>query len=89
MHAELRILPRAPQPQAHRPADAPSRHRGTVPKRCRRTTVGDPFTALPDLVQRDFAPTHTDEPWVGDITYVRTWEGWLSLSTIIAAFRAA
>jgi transposase InsO family protein len=45
---------------------------GRVPKRYRHTTVGDPFTALPDLVQRDFAPTHPDELWVGDITYVRT-----------------
>jgi len=41
---------------------------------------------LPDLVQRDFAPTHPDELWVGDITYVRTWEGWLYLSTIIDCF---
>jgi putative transposase len=41
---------------------------------------------LPDLVQRDFTPTHPDELWVGDITYVRTWEGWLYLSTIIDCF---
>jgi putative transposase len=37
-------------------------------------------------VQRDFTPTHPDELWVGDITYVRTWEGWLYLSTIIDCF---
>ena len=42
---------------------------GRVPRRYRRTTVGDPFTALPDLVQRDFTPSHPDELWVGDITY--------------------
>jgi len=59
---------------------------GRVPRRYRRTTVGDPFTVLPNLVQRDFAPTHPDELWVGDITYVRTWEGWLYLSTIIDCF---
>ena len=29
---------------------------------------------------------HPDELWVGDITYVRTWEGWLYLSTIIDCF---
>ena len=27
---------------------------GRVPKRFRRTTIADPFTALPDLVQRNF-----------------------------------
>jgi transposase InsO family protein len=59
---------------------------GRVPRRYRRTTVGDPFTQPPDLVQRDFTPTHPDELWVGDITYVRTWEGWLYLSTIIDCF---
>lgn len=52
---------------------------GRVPRRYRRSTAGDPFTVLPDLVHRDFAPTHPDELWVGDITYVRTWEGWLYL----------
>jgi putative transposase len=24
--------------------------------------------------------------WVGDITYVRTWEGWLYLATVLDAF---
>ena len=41
---------------------------GRLPKRYRRTTIGDPFTVLPDLVQRDFTPTRPDELWVGDIT---------------------
>ncbi len=59
---------------------------GRVPKRFRRTTVGDPFTVLPDLVQRDFMPTHPDQLWVGDITYVRTWEGWLYLATVLDCF---
>ena len=48
---------------------------GRLPKRYRRTTIGDPFFVLPDLVQRDITPTRPDELWVGDITYVRTWEG--------------
>ncbi len=52
----------------------------------RRTTIGDPFTVLPDLVQRDFTPTQPDQLWVGDITYVRTWDGWLYLATILDCF---
>jgi len=59
---------------------------GRVPKRYRRTTIGDPFTVLPDLVQRDFTPTHPDQLWVGDITYIRTWEGWLYLATVLDCF---
>jgi putative transposase len=59
---------------------------GRVPKRYRRTTIGDPFTLLPDLVQRDFTPTHPDQLWVGDITYSRTWEGWLYLATVPDCF---
>ncbi len=42
---------------------------GRVPKRYRRTTVADPLTVLPDLVQRDFTPTHPDQLWVGDIEH--------------------
>jgi HTH-like domain len=32
-----------------------------VPKRYQRTTIGDPWTVLPDLLQRDFAPGRPDE----------------------------
>jgi putative transposase len=60
--------------------------KGRYPRRFRRTTVSDPFTQLPDLVQRNFAPTRPDELWVGDITYIRTWEGWLYLATIIDCY---
>ena len=31
----------------------------------------------PDLVQRNYTPEAPDRLWVADITYVRTWEGWL------------
>ena len=59
---------------------------GRMPRRYRRTTIGDPFTVLPDLVQRDFTPTYPDQLWVGDITYIRTWEGWLYLATVLDCF---
>ena len=59
---------------------------GRVPKRFRRTTIADPFTALPDLVQRNFTPTEPDQLWVTDITYVRTVEGWLYVAVVLDCF---
>jgi putative transposase len=61
---------------------------GRCPKRFRRTTIRAiaPAAEPPDLVQRDFNPTAPDELWVSDITYVRTWEGWLYLAVILDAF---
>ena len=37
----------------------------------------------PDLVKRNFSPKAPDRLWVADITYVRTWEGWLYLSFVL------
>jgi len=56
--------------------------------RCRRkktrTTFSDPEARALDLVKRAFGPgTELDRTWVGDITYVRTWEGWLYLASVI------
>jgi transposase InsO family protein len=52
-----------------------------------RTTVVDPgATAASDLVGRDFNPTEPDTTWAGDITYLRTGEGWLFLATVIDLF---
>jgi putative transposase len=40
----------------------------------------------PDLVRRNFAPEAPDRLWVADITYVRTWEGWLYLSFVLDTY---
>jgi transposase InsO family protein len=41
-----------------------------------RTTIADPETRRrPDLVCREFTATAPDRLWVGDLTYLRTWEG--------------
>jgi transposase InsO family protein len=56
-------------------------------RRSRRTTIPDPEarTLAPDLLRRGFAPRQLalNRAWVGDITYIRTWEGWLYLATVI------
>jgi transposase InsO family protein len=61
---------------------------GRCPKRFRRTTLSATTSAAPppDLVQRDFHPDQPDRLWLADITYVRTWAGWLYLAVILDAF---
>jgi len=58
---------------------------GRCKKRWRTTTVADPEAeAAKDLIQRQFrATTEIDRRYVGDITYIATWEGWAYLATVI------
>jgi transposase InsO family protein len=57
--------------------------------RCRRrwtkTTISDPETQAVDLIKRVFGPgtVELDRVYVGDITYIWTWEGWAYLATVI------
>ena len=41
---------------------------------------------VPDLVKRNFASQAPDRLRVADITYVRTWEGWLYLSFVLDTY---
>jgi transposase InsO family protein len=36
----------------------------------------------PDLMERDFNPLAANRTWSADITYIRTWEGWLYLAHV-------
>jgi transposase InsO family protein len=58
---------------------------GRCKKRWRKTTFPDPDAErAKDLIQRQFGPcTELDRRYVGDITYVMTWEGWAYLATVI------
>ena len=47
------------------------------------TTPDQAAVPAPDRVARDFNPGAPNVTWVGDITYVRTWEGWLFCATVI------
>jgi len=61
--------------------------RGRRPPRWVRTTTPDPTPpAIPDRVHGEFTAPAPDVLWVGDITYVRTWEGWLYLATVLDVF---
>lgn len=57
---------------------------GCRPRRYRVTTdSGHENPIADDCVKRDFTPLRPDEVWASDITYVRTWQGWLYLAVII------
>jgi transposase InsO family protein len=58
---------------------------GRCRRRWTRTTISDPETTAVDLVQRAFGPgtVEVDRVYVGDITYIWTWEGWTYLATVI------
>jgi putative transposase len=52
-----------------------------------RTTISDPGAQKrPDLVGRDFTADRPDQLWVGDLTYLRTWEGRMYLAFLIDVF---
>lgn len=57
------------------------------PRQWRATTIQDgEQTATPDLVSRDFTAETPGCKLVGDISYIRTWAGWLYLATVIDCF---
>lgn len=59
---------------------------GRCKRRWRKTTVPDPEAEQKavDLIRREFGPgVELDTRYVGDITYIWTWEGWSYLATVI------
>jgi putative transposase len=55
------------------------RRRGKYGRRTASTATAD------DLVERNFTAPAPDELWVADITYLRTWEGFLYLAVVVDA----
>ena len=56
---------------------------GLITKKYKATTVRVPGVRVAeDLVDRDFASGSPNRCWVADITYLRTWEGWLYLVAV-------
>jgi Transposase and inactivated derivatives len=52
-----------------------------------RTTIADPEAQrASDLVNRDFTAPAPDRLWVGDFTYLRTWEGRLFFAFVIDVY---
>jgi transposase InsO family protein len=79
----------------HRPADAGvvrsiMREQGLVaatPKRKHPiTTIAADAGAIPDLIKREFSAEAPGQRLCGDITYIRTSEGWVYLATVLDFF---
>jgi putative transposase len=55
-----------------------------------RTTIRVPGVRVADdLVERRFRPAAPNVVWVADITYLRTWEGWVYLAAVQDAYSRA
>jgi putative transposase len=48
-----------------------------------RPIAGRPSIIAPNRLQREFTVDHPDRAWVTDITYIRTWQGWLYLAVVM------
>ena len=44
---------------------------------------GGPIGLVENVLNRDFAPEAPNQVWVTDITYIRTYEGWLFLAVVM------
>lgn len=44
---------------------------------------GGPVGVVANVLNRDFAPDAPNKAWVTDITYIRTYEGWLYLAAVM------
>ena len=51
--------------------------------RTRHYSTGKSAVIAPDLVKRNFDVIRPNKIWVTDITYIRTWEGWLYLAVVM------
>lgn len=60
---------------------------GLIRRRKGRTTIRVPGVATaPDLVRREWNPSGPNRLWVADITYCRSWEGWLYLAAVLDCY---
>lgn len=48
-----------------------------------RHISGRPSILAPNVLDREFTVQKPDSAWVTDITYIRTWQGWLYLAVVI------
>jgi len=61
--------------------------RATSPKRFKVTTDSKHnYPIAPNVLDRNFTVQRMNQVWVSDITYIRTYQGWLYLTVIIDLF---
>ena len=60
---------------------------GLVKRRRGRTTIRVPgIETAPDLVRRNFSPKEPNLLWTADITYIRTWQGFIYLASVLDCY---
>jgi putative transposase len=52
-------------------------------KRHNSYRYGRPSIVMPNHLNREFSVSMPDKAWVTDITYIRTWQGWLYLAVVL------
>jgi putative transposase len=57
--------------------------RGVTVRKRPRYKAGAPSQLAPNRLERQFTVDAPDRVWATDITYIRTWEGWLYLAAVM------
>ncbi len=60
--------------------------RGATGYKVPRPLFSKPSLLMPNRLQRQFTVARPNEAWVTDITYIRTWQGWLYLAVVLDLF---
>lgn len=53
------------------------------PKQHRYPSIGQVSSIAPNTLNRQFKPAQSNSHWTGDITYIRTGQGWLYLAIVL------
>jgi transposase InsO family protein len=60
---------------------------GVIRGRRRRTTIPEPSAPRPpNLVNRRFSAERPNQLWLADLTYIRTWSGWVYVAFVLDAY---
>ncbi|GJF32536.1 hypothetical protein KNE206_52360 [Kitasatospora sp. NE20-6] len=60
---------------------------GVIRGRRRRTTIPEPAAPRPpDLVNRQFTAERPNRLWLADLSYIRTWTGWVYVAFVLDAY---
>lgn len=60
---------------------------GVIRGQRRRTTIPEPSAPRPpDLVNRRFTASRPNQLWVADLTYIRTWSGWVYVAFVLDVY---
>ncbi|MGW8955976.1 IS3 family transposase [Streptomyces sp. NPDC055709] len=60
---------------------------GVIRGQRRRTTITEPSAPRPpDLVNRHFEAHRPNQLWVADLTYIRTWSGWVYVAFVLDVY---